>query len=458
MLKSRPEVSPNDKYWVHNCHKLTEIDQRMIHLLYQPLVGSSAISLYQLLLSEVFADQMWSKSKFHSWLLDIMGCQIEELIADRKKLEAIGLLRVWKKDTDANDEFFYEIQSPYSAEVFFKDDILPYFLRQKVGDEHFKRLQEMFTGKKIPKDYKEITVSFDSVFASLKPDTEGLAIVDEKKKNLSAGKRYFTKSEPENPKKVDHEFDFNWLFDELKGNFFDRKLFGEEEKHVVTVLAYLYTFNEVEMAGLIHLSTDPKGKLDLEILRKKAREKYTFNNLSGLPVLVERVQPNGLRTMSDPQTEEEKRIALYEGISPLGFLREKSDQSEPAQADLKILENIMMKQNLNPAVVNVLIDYVLTNFDNRLQPALIEKIAAELARKKVRTAVEALTHFETRQKEMEEIKDKPKATRRNYNGRTEIVPEWMKDSTVGKTNEVKQGVQNSKGIEIELERLLKGGK
>jgi replication initiation and membrane attachment protein len=458
MLKSRPEISPNDKYWVHNCHKLTEIDQRMIHLLYQPLVGSPAISLYQLLLSEVFADQMWSKSKFHSWLLDILGCQIEELIANRKKLEAIGLLSVWKKDTEANDEFFYEIQAPYSAEIFFKDDILPYFLRQRVGDEHFKRIQEMFTGKKIPKDYKEITASFDTVFCSLKPDSEGLAMIDEKKKNLSAGKKYFTKSIPENQTKVSHEFDFNWLFEELKGNFFDRKAFGETERHVVTVLAYLYEFTELEMAGLIHLSTDPAGKLDGEILRKKAREKYTFNNLNGLPVLVERVQPIGLRSVDQPQTDEEKKIAFYETFSPLGFLREKSDQSEPAQADLKILENIMMKQNLNPAVVNVLIDYVLTNFDNRLQPALIEKIAAELARKKIRTSIEAIAHFETRQKEMAELKEKPKASRKNYGGRTEIVPEWMKDSTSVKASKASTNERDAKEIEEELERLLKGGK
>ena len=63
---------------------------------------------------------------------------------------------------------------------------------------------------------------------------------------------------------------------------------------------------------------------------------------------------------------------------------------EVVEADLAIIENVMMNQNLNPGVVNVLIEYVMMKAEKKFTKNYVEKIAGHWSRMKVVTVKEAM--------------------------------------------------------------------
>ena len=74
---------------------------------------------------------------------------------------------------------------------------------------------------------------------------------------------------------------------------------------------------------------------------------------------------------------------FFETTAPMQVLEMLSDGAKPAPADMKIVEALLLDHELNPGVVNVLIDYVMRQNDMKLPKALIEKIAANWKRLKI---------------------------------------------------------------------------
>ena len=60
-----------------------------------------------------------------------------------------------------------------------------------------------------------------------------------------------------------------------------------------------------------------------------------------------------------------------------------------SQADKKMLENLMVEYHLDRQVINVLIDYVLNNTNNRLDRSYVDKIGATFMRQGIDTAAKA---------------------------------------------------------------------
>ena len=67
----------------------------------------------------------------------------------------------------------------------------------------------------------------------------------------------------------------------------------------------------------------------------------------------------------------------------MNLLKEKQGGKEPVYHDLMIVETLMVQLGLKPAVVNVLIEYVLGKNNNRLSKRYCEAIGASWARKKI---------------------------------------------------------------------------
>ena len=81
-------------------------------------------------------------------------------------------------------------------------------------------------------------------------------------------------------------------------------------------------------------------------------------------------------------------------VAPVAYLHHRQGAAV-SQADKKMLANLMEEYRLNNQVINVLIDYVLTSTDNRLDRAYIDKIAATFLRQGVDSrekAQQALSH------------------------------------------------------------------
>ena len=70
-------------------------------------------------------------------------------------------------------------------------------------------------------------------------------------------------------------------------------------------------------------------------------------------------------------------------------MKETQGGKDPVYHDLMIVETLMVQLGLKPAVVNVLIEYVLGKNNNRLSKRYCEAIGASWARKKIMTAMDA---------------------------------------------------------------------
>ena len=136
-------------------------------------------------------------------------------------------------------------------------------------------------------------------------------------------------------------------------------------------------------------------------------------------------------------------IGVFENTSPYDFLKSKYHGSNPTSQDLKLLEMLMIDLELNPAVVNVLIDYVLKKNDNKLNMKYVETIAGQWKRAGVKTAREAMDLAEKEHKKMQKNMDK----KGSKNIKEAPVPVWF-DKNLEKAEVSDEEAQ-------ELEELLK---
>ena len=132
-------------------------------------------------------------------------------------------------------------------------------------------------------------------------------------------------------------------------------------------------------------------EIDEEYLRKSARDWYQIEKQSDMPSLIYSVQPPKYRSQVEkPKTQEEEYIHYLETTSPLEVMKHNHNGGEVVEADLAIIENVMMNQNLNPGVVNVLIEYVMMKAEKKFTKNYVEKIAGHWSRMKIVTVKDAM--------------------------------------------------------------------
>ena len=442
-------VNPKDRYVVLYKEKLSEMDHKSIQYLYQPLVGGLAVSLYMTLLNEVNTGNMYSKQTTHRWLMDVLGLPLDDIFQYRKRLEGIGLLKTYKKATPEGNVFIYEILCPLSPDKFFHDDLLPIYLQQKLESKHYERLLTMFSDKRIPDDYEEITQSFNDVFASEFRNPKEII------QQESNGNTQFFSKEPQGySHNLLEQFDFELLFATVKNSFISRKAFTPNVIEAIALLAYLYKISVIDMSKLILRCQNEHNEIDIEELRSCAREFFFINHGEDMPALIERTQPEYERTVMNPQTPEEHLLHTFETTSPLEFLVSLSQGAMPSDNDLALVEKVMVNQKLPPGVVNVLLHYVMLKSDMKLQANYVETIASHWARKNITTVREAYEtalsehkKYQTWAQDKKAKANKP-ARRTNNNSRKEIVPEWMdetkKKEPVAQSNEIAERVRKLK--------------
>lgn len=112
-------------------------------------------------------------------------------------------------------------------------------------------------------------------------------------------------------------------------------------------------------------------------------------------------------------------------MTPSELLREKQGGKEPILHDLQIVETLMVQLGLQPAVVNVLLEYVLGKNNNTLSKNYCETIGASLARKNIQTAMEAynelMNNGEKQEKQEEQFVESVSKKEYNENQEEELM-------------------------------------
>lgn len=457
---------PGDFYSVQITGSINEMDKKIVTLLYQPLIGAVAHSLYFSLVSELENDCFTSSKVSHRTLMTMMNLALDRIYEERKKLEGVGLLKVYKKEEAETEysSYVYELKRPYSPKQFFKDDVLSVYLYNRVGKSRYIQLRDRFTVHTInQEEYKAITLSFNDVFTSLQ-QSEMVSFQGELASTLSLSQEVTVIDDTEHSYSMQSDqFDFSLLVSHLSSLVDPDVLLTETVKNTIVKLAFVYRIDPIEMSRILQDSLIQDDKIDIDALREGVKSWYKFTFESEPPALGLKTQPTNFRTMIDkkPSNEEEEMILYYETESPLALLESKSDGAKVPPSDVKIVEALILDYKLLPGVVNVLIDFILKINDMKLTKSFVDKVAAHWSRKNIKTVKDAMIFAkEEYQARIERLKAQSEvaASKEGYKNRNEKtnyvrrdrLPKWLKEDS-----EQKETIQeDEEKLRQEIQKMM----
>ena len=112
MINHWKELVPVDQYRVMTKGILNDYDRKIISMLYQPLIGPLSTSLYFTLWSELESNQLLSQESNHYQLMNVLNFPLNDIYEARKKLEGIGLLKVYKRAGEEHALSLIHISEP----------------------------------------------------------------------------------------------------------------------------------------------------------------------------------------------------------------------------------------------------------------------------------------------------------------------------------------------------------
>ncbi len=402
------KIRKSDQFWVHAKAFPDTNSLQALALLYQPLIGDKAYTLYMTLCALVNRQTLISEKYLHSDLESIMSVKLEQLEEARLKLEAVGLLGAYLRD----DCFLYELKPPLSAYSFTNDGILGQHLRNALTDSRFDRILDLFKVPLVKTDeYRKITKQFDDVFtAASGPGVPYHA-------DLIDG----AKAEGAKVRKSD--FDFRLFRESIPDPFFDPDKFTDLVRDKIKNVTYVYGLDELTMKDIYIKALDSTLNCNLNRLAALSRESYQ-----------EQIRRDGLKAAAEEVTKQDafslptEPIPFFESVTPKELLRMMSG-GRAAISDLRIVEDLLESTGLDKGVMNVLLAYVLKNKDMQLPGyEYLEKVALGWKRNQIDSVKTAVVYVDHLVAEYGKIKDKPTYTgKKGKPERPDVEISWLDD-------------------------------
>ena len=104
MIKMGDTLTYNDFYEIQLGSIITDYDRKILTRLYQPIIGYTAVSLYNTLIDDLDKLELMSEELTHHHLMSTMQLKLEDIIIAREKLEGIGLIKTYVKKGNIKDE------------------------------------------------------------------------------------------------------------------------------------------------------------------------------------------------------------------------------------------------------------------------------------------------------------------------------------------------------------------
>lgn len=335
-----------DEYMVSEVKELQPIDREVIALLYQPIIGSIAHSLFTTLWGEVSPSSL-ERINRHDWLLTTLNIDVNQFERARRQLEGIGLLRTYQMQTGSHEAtYIYELQAPYTPQKFFNDDVLSFLLLDCVGEQRFEQLVAHFQPqKKIPSSYEEITVSFDEVYHlsewHYRHSTEMLKLAQT------------TYPAPVDKKMTVETTDFSdEVFKDALANRFSRQTI-DQLLPTAHFIATTYGFNELDVVDFVALATDKTGNVTEKKVQSIAIQAYELNQ-AAMPT--ENVQWQS----SEFTTEEQQILTMAAQEAPLSFIKIlKREQNGIVTSQERFAIQSAVSSGIPNVMINILVYYLI---------------------------------------------------------------------------------------------------
>jgi len=375
-----------------------DIDERNVFtLLYQPIIGCDAFTLYLTLWSLIDRTKSNSPEYKHYKIYDILRYSPKQFTQARKKLEAIGLLVAYHNE----DIFLYELKAPLSAEEFIKDGSLGAYLFSKIGKENFEDLVNLFRVSRGDKDgFKNITSNFDEVFTSIP-------------RPIEVKHDYTSKSKAKI--KINHNFDFEVFVEGLSKNYVDRRKLTKTVKEKIMNISYVYNLDEFTMQKVFMDSVDRDRNIDIEKISYNARKWFEFER----ETVETEVKQNSNESITYEEMVEKCKTETPSII--LGIL----SNGKPSVTELKVVERIIENYDFKVEIVNFLLVYVVGVLGEFPPYGYFDKIAVEWQRNNVNSIASAIESIKNRQKRM--TNQKPRNQKSKNVLPKDVKADWFDD-------------------------------
>ncbi len=375
------------KFNIVSSFSLSSDDLSVISLLYSPLIGSEAVGLYLGLQSLLERNNLKSEEYIHQEIFDLYSLNEKSFLKARYQLEGIGLLVTYENDV----ELLYSLCPPLSAKNFIKDATLGLYLYSKVGKELFDKIYNHFKIEKIDKTkYNNVTKGFEEVFTSEVND------------DTSINKfQYILGKSPKNIIKITNKkFNMDEFIKSINLDFLEMgvtKQFTDQIKN----LAFVYAFDEAQMASLYNESINRSGLFDYRLLKKKANILYQYLHQMNAPKLV----------VKEDETAASTDFIDYLDNTPASEILEELVPNFPASY-LNTINDIYSNIDLPRGVLNCMIIKVLKEKSGELPSlAYFKKVSESWIKDSVFTTIDAIkyvTKFEDKNNNYNKTKNESK--------------------------------------------------
>ncbi|GKU80307.1 DnaD domain protein [Paenibacillus sp. L3-i20] len=451
------QFTEHHRYYIFRDFSLSSLDYKMLSLIYQPMVGAFAVSLYQQLYHGIADGRSgYSELEPQRKLFLGLGLEMNEksrkfIIEQTSKLEAVGLLQTSRLGVPEQGDviYEYELSQPLSPAEFFRNMHLAMLLRDKVGKYAVISLRESFganepdelaqaqlTKENISVPFYELfklnMQSFDSELEQALTEVAPTRQATVRPELASAGIPY-------------GEIILRFPRNSSNRSYVERLRNNPEGLAQVNYVAYKYNLSVVHVCRLLDEDGifGHNGEIEMDALQLRANQLYRQDKkregeqqrkLANTPVH---------DNEPEEQEEEEEFEVLEQHYLPVpNQLLGRCDvqqynmlmRNEPHTKYLKrffpgaipdwienVFERIDLNYRLATPVINVLIHYVLgANDAGRVTKTFIDAVASNMLMKGIDTFEKAV-HYVRDQAGLEQDKQKRKEAANavgsgNYNG------------------------------------------
>lgn len=390
------QVLLTDTYEVIAGSILTEYDRKILSRLYQPIIGFGSVAFFLSLNSELDGERtIVTTNKPISRLLNLMQSNCDEIVYFGTKLEAVGLLRTFVKETKNSRHFVFELLAPLTPSEFFNHAVLGLMFKDIMGEDEAERSRIYLTQYgHVDTKLREITASFKEVFGQ--PDLDSQKPVKANQEAL--GRK-------EGVPQLD--FDFEQLYKGLQEYQISRKLITPTIANEIRVLANAYNISVYDMRRILCVCITSNNEISLTKLEQKCRDYATLNPSPSLNNVVPQLSQSGNDNL-------DAKLETMSRMTPLEYLTLKYNGRVPLRVDVELITDLQTSTGLTNGVMNVLLDYALFKNDNRLVKKYLERLAGSLVRSNITDPYDAMVFLNG---------NKPKAT-----------PQTKKQSTTASGN------------------------
>ena len=367
----------SDVYQVRSSYMLDLTGYKTVLQLYQPLIGMEATALYLTLNSELDQMTLTKSPSLISRLCKLSGFSLNSLQESFDKLEAVGLVCSYVKQTNDN-RYLFDLKMPLSPQEFINHQILNRLLKDRLKDEYEKTIAIFQTYNVNLNDYQEMTASFTDVFE-----------IHHHEKNILKEKKYKQKIH----NSIENSYDLTLFYQGIENLQLSKKMFDQEDEKIIQQLGILYHINALDMQDLVKQSMI-ENHLNSRLLAQNSRNYYDLKMPEKFTEVFHKQSPL-LQSEKHGESSLQKHIYYLENISPYDLLKDKMGGKEPLKRDIQVVESVLTTLQLEPGVVNVLIETTLQKCNQSLPKNFIEALGSQWKRKKIKTVQEAIEEGKT---------------------------------------------------------------